>query len=1408
MEEGLSIHNEDDVDWFRYTAPETGKFSAEIRFSHALGDLDLQLFDSSLTPLDTSDSQNDIERVETDVNANQVLFIKVFGFIGVSNPDYDLIVNGSEFPPDIFEGASGNDKMSKAASLGSASQVHTNLTIHNSGRDDWFKILAPQTGTIDIDILFSQMVNGVQHDLDLRVLDSSGTEVATSESSDDDEHVSIKGVLGQSYFIHVFGFEDATHPNYTLRVDSGNDPPVVSDISDRAINEDGSTGAIAFTVSDDVTPAGSLLITGASSDSSLIPTSNIVFGGSGTNRTVSVAPAANRSGSATITVTVNDGTAGITQENFVVTVTPVADTPNLTVSDANGIEDAPIPLNISASLKDTDGSETLSVLFSGVPVGAQLSAGTDNGGGNWTLTPSNLVGLTLLPAPNDSNSFTLTVRARATEVLNSATADNTQTLSVSVSSSNDPPTISAITNQTVDEDLPAGPIPFTVSDPETPANQLTVTATSNNQTLIPNANITLSGTGTVRTITVMPAANQSGGPVAITISASDGTVTTTRKFDVTIRPVNDPPSVTPIADRTIDEDTSTGPIPFTIDDVESGPGPLTVTATSSDQTRIPNSGIVLGGSGANRTITVTPATNQTGGPVTINVVVSDGTSSFTEPFTVTIRPTDDPPTISNIADRSVNEDTSTGAVAFTVGDAETAAGSLSVSATSSNQSLVPNANIVLGGSGADRTITVTPAENQHGGPVTITVVVSDGASSTMDTFALTVTPVNDAPIVTNPIGSVTTNEDGPNAVFNLSNVFSDVDIVTNGDRLTFLARFNSNPALVAATTSNGTLTLDFQANQTGTATIIVRATDNGMPARFAEDTISVTVTEGNDLPTITLINDLTTNEDTPTAAIPFTIGDNETPVGSLVVTASSSNQTLVPNANLVLGGSGASRNITITPAANQHGGPVTITLTVSDGTGSATETFLLSISSVNDLPTIANIADQTTDEDVATPPIPFVIGDVDTPLGSVMLSGSSSNPSLIPNANIVFGGSGTNRTVTLAPAANQNGSATITIAVDDGQGGMASDTLVFTVTPVNDSPVITSASTVAVPENTTSVITVTATDPEGDTVGFTIVGGADQTAFALNSTTGMLSFVSPKDFENPQDANRDNVYEVQVRASDGRGGTATQLVRAELTNVNETAPTVRIVDVSPDPRAAAVNQISFIFSEAVTGFDLADLTLTRSTNSTLNVPLGTATLTTTDNVTWRLGNVTPLTSASGIYELALTAAGSSIRNAGGAALAAGDTERWINGPGDADESRSFNQFDLIVVLQGGKYVTGQHATWREGDFNGDGLFNQGDIIVALQPNHYLAGPFAAVTADAATETAAKPINVAIVPELPEPTDDQGAVDVAIPVVASDPLDDIIEQRDLVAHPRPIDGLAVDAVLAKQELDVLADSFEL
>ncbi len=96
-----------------------------------------------------------------------------------------------------------------------------------------------------------------------------------------------------------------------------------------------------------------------------------------------------------------------------------------------------------------------------------------------------------------------------------------------------------------------------------------------------------------------------------------------------------------------------------------------------------------------------------------------------------------PPTVSTVANRSTPQGVATGPIAFTIGDAELSTDIVSVAAASSNTTLVPTANIVLGGAGANRTVNVTPAAGQNGS-ATITLSANDGTFITTSSFVLTV----------------------------------------------------------------------------------------------------------------------------------------------------------------------------------------------------------------------------------------------------------------------------------------------------------------------------------------------------------------------------------------------------------------------------------------------------------------------------------------------------------------------------------------------------------------------------------------------------------------------------------------------------------------------------------------------
>ena len=134
-----------------------------------------------------------------------------------------------------------------------------------------------------------------------------------------------------------------------------------------------------------------------------------------------------------------------------------------------------------------------------------------------------------------------------------------------------------------------------------------------------------------------------------------------------------------------------------------------------------------------------------------------------------------------------------------------------------------------------------------------------------------------------------------------------------------------------------------------------------------------------------------------------------------------------------------------------------------------------------------------------------------------------------------------------------------------------------------------------------------------------------------------------------------------------------------------TPPTADIVNVVPDPRTTAVGSILIVFSEAVSGFGVGDLTLKRDGGA--NLLTGSQTLTTSDGVTWTLGNLAGLTAELGNYVLTLVAAGSGIVDGAGNPLASNATDSWTMqapaGPISPPETFGFPNTDAnLRVLSG------------------------------------------------------------------------------------------------------------------------------
>jgi hypothetical protein len=179
---------------------------------------------------------------------------------------------------------------------------------------------------------------------------------------------------------------------------------------------------------------------------------------------------------------------------------------------------------------------------------------------------------------------------------------------------------------------------------------------------------------------------------------------------------------------------------------------------------------------------------------------------------------------------------------------------------------------------------------------------------------------------------------------------------------------------------------------------------------------------------------------------------------------------------------------------------------------------------------------------------------------------TSITGTLVQTINVAAAGAHKPAGLAYAPASDGSGTFRFYIAdrgVDNNSNPNENDGKIYELTAPqtgtpNQDPTITSdgggtTASKSVPENQTAVTDVDATDPDSDPLTYSLAGGVDDSDFTINQTSGVLSFTTPPDFEAPGDANTDNVYEVTVAVSDGRGGSDSQQISVTVTNVDDTS---------------------------------------------------------------------------------------------------------------------------------------------------------------------------------------------------------------------------------------------------------------
>jgi hypothetical protein len=658
------------------------------------------------------------------------------------------------------------------------------------------------------------------------------------------------------------------------------------------------------------------------------------------------------------------------------------------------------------------------------------------------------------PSSNQAGNVSLTVTATDAGSLASST-----TVDLTITSVNDAPEISSISGQTTDEEIPIT-VTFTATDIETTPCGFDITLTSSNQSLFIDSNLTYTCQANTYSIILAPEMNQLGlSTISILIVDSEG-LTVSTAFDVTVTAVNDAPKIGTITDQTTLEDTAISGISLTATDHEDAPCSFDITATTTDLTLIPNENITYTCNAGTYQFAITPLADQNGvATVIITLTDSLGLTASTQ-FDLTVTATNDAPVLANpISNRIATEGT---AYAYTIPSntfVDVDSGDiLTYTATQSNGNALPG---WLSFDPSTQTFSGMPTSIDVGS-ITITITATDGsAESISDTFVLNVNNTNTSPVLDYPIADQTIDEDVVYAFAFAANTFSDADIAF-GDTISYTAMLSDGSPLPSW------LTFDI-ANRhfSGTPTnadvgsYIIKVIAEDTLNLTAMDSFYLTVVNVNDAPEISdlvkgasviSMTGLTIDEDTIADAITFSISDIDDT--NLTVTLNSSDTTLVPLTNMDYHCTNNSCTMALTPVTNEYG-TATITVTVTDPQGvNASNTFNLTVSSINDQPVMTSISGQTINEDAILTGISLTVTDVDESPCSFDIAATSSDMTLIPNDNISYTCSAGTYHFTIAPIADMNGTATIVVMITDSQGLTVSTSFAVSVNAVNDAPVL------------------------------------------------------------------------------------------------------------------------------------------------------------------------------------------------------------------------------------------------------------------------------------------------------------------------------------------------------------------
>jgi VCBS repeat-containing protein len=411
-------------------------------------------------------------------------------------------------------------------------------------------------------------------------------------------------------------------------------------------------------------------------------------------------PAANYHGSDSFSYRASDGSLASNQATVTIMITATNDGPTAADDAYSTAEDTTLTVGAPGVLaNDTD------------PDGDTLSAVAGSGPSHGTLSRSANGSFIYTPAANYHGTDSFTYRA-SDDTVESSPA----TVTITVSAVNDAPTAAADTYTTAED------TPLTVDAPGVLGNDSDADGDPLSAELgsgPSHGTLTLDADGS---FIYTPAANFNGSD-SFTYKASDGGLESgLTTVTLTVTAVNDAPTAVDDAYSTAEDTALTVAAPGVLAN-NTDPDGDTLSAVAGSG---PSHGTLS--HNADGSFTYTPTANFNGSD-SFTYRASDGTlTSNLATVTITVTAANDAPTVTVAAGGTCGRDDHSGMVNLTVADVESQAAGLTLSATSSDTTLVPTGNLAFGGSGAARTMAISTVDGRSG-TATLTVTVRDGQAS-------------------------------------------------------------------------------------------------------------------------------------------------------------------------------------------------------------------------------------------------------------------------------------------------------------------------------------------------------------------------------------------------------------------------------------------------------------------------------------------------------------------------------------------------------------------------------------------------------------------------------------------------------------------------------------------------------